>query len=979
MRLWTRVLFTFLCLASVGSSLQAAAELRAVWVTRDLFEGKTKADLAAAMQTLAENNFNVVYINVWSRGYPLWKSAIFARHTGISIDPDPQLSGRDVLAETIAEAHRVGLQVEAWFEYGFVGGWTGHPFPGIARKGIIFDAHPEWLAKSKSGADVTSNIGSFYWMAHTRPDTQKFLIDLALEVATQYDVDGIQFDRVSYPALDCGYDAHTTDLYKREHSGAAPPVNETDSAWMRWRADKLNAFVAALYEQIKARRPELAVSNTPAAFPQSYSSFLQDTPAWVNNAWVDASATQVYRSTASSYLAELDVQIASLSEDGRRRLFPAIATTNNGQPVGASEIIEMVRGTRARNLSGAALWYYTALLGVIVELRQQVFSESATVPYHNASWDRAVISIEENSADIQRSVLWENRSSVRGNYLFAPAGPPQTIEYYATVAQTDWYEVYAYVATSATYGTGIQYVIPFKSTVPGGVDVNQQLPQNAGWVKVGDVFLEANKQRQVLGINTRGQAAATDTVMLVRTNRRADTSAVPFRVPAGGGLTIPAAALSSALGTGHAVLDTTAGPLPAALSIFSFRSQGVLVSEAGVPGMVGTTRANLFVRRSASGDVRTAAALSNSSDTAAEVRLALVSETGITLGTQTVPLPARSQTSFFIDEVFPITGDFVGNLFLESGTVLPFGVVALATLTNTRGEFLITALPVFVPSAPAPARHLAHFADGGGYVTELVLQNNSGTQLAGIIEVRDTQGAPLALTIDGVTASSFSYSLGASATRILRTSGTAATVRTGSLSVQGGALTPDVALLFSYSKGGILVTQAGVPPSPASLRFRGYYTRRSGIPEKRTGVAIVNLNATPVSVRVRVKADDAQQIIAETTLTIPPRGQTARFLDEILTGVPIDFTGVYDVESDQPIAVTSLRGIVNERTEFLLSPLPLIDLTQPVTGTRLLVPHLAVGGGYTTEVLLLSTGTTLATGQVVFRKPVGELLPVVVY
>ncbi len=57
----------------------------------------------------------------------------------------PIIAGRDILAEAVAEGHRLGLHVEAWFEYGFVGGWTGNQPPGV--KGPIFQAHPDWVAK----------------------------------------------------------------------------------------------------------------------------------------------------------------------------------------------------------------------------------------------------------------------------------------------------------------------------------------------------------------------------------------------------------------------------------------------------------------------------------------------------------------------------------------------------------------------------------------------------------------------------------------------------------------------------------------------------------------------------------------------------------------------------------------------------------------------------------------------------------------
>ena len=95
----------------------SAEELRGIWLSRN--ELGTKAQIAAIMDSLAANNFNTVLINCWSRGYPLFPSETFFKHTGMYIDP--AYEGRDILAEAIAEGHRRGLSVEAWFEYGLVG------------------------------------------------------------------------------------------------------------------------------------------------------------------------------------------------------------------------------------------------------------------------------------------------------------------------------------------------------------------------------------------------------------------------------------------------------------------------------------------------------------------------------------------------------------------------------------------------------------------------------------------------------------------------------------------------------------------------------------------------------------------------------------------------------------------------------------------------------------------------------------------
>jgi uncharacterized lipoprotein YddW (UPF0748 family) len=206
-----RLLIAFL----VAAPLALAAvrpEVRGVWVDRAPLA--SRESIRAMLADLAGANCNAVFVNVWSRGYPLWRSALFERHTGVATDP--VYGERDVLAEVIEEAKPRGLAVIPWVEYGFVIGYSGGQAP-------LVEAHPDWLAQRKDGSTDFSWAGSTrsFWIAHVHPEGQRFLFELMAELAAGYDVPAIQFDRARYPELDCGYDAATKNLYASEHEGAA--------------------------------------------------------------------------------------------------------------------------------------------------------------------------------------------------------------------------------------------------------------------------------------------------------------------------------------------------------------------------------------------------------------------------------------------------------------------------------------------------------------------------------------------------------------------------------------------------------------------------------------------------------------------------------------------------------------------------------------------------------------------------------------
>ncbi len=358
----------------------AMKEIRGAWVDRSSLV--TRAEIRVTMRNLAEAHFNTAHVNVWSRGYPLWKSAVFERETGLP--GDPGLPGRDILAEAVEEGKAAGIAVIPWFEYGFVGGYDGY-FPGPGRRGPIFEVHPDWLARTRSGeaAFPIQGGGTFYWMSHTHPDAQQFLIDLVREVASGYDVPAVEFDRARYPQMDCGYDDYTKRLYAEDHGGAPPPDNGNDPEWLRWRSSQLNAFINRLYKQVKRADWRVLVSNAPVPLPTSYPNFAQDFSMWLKEGSLDFVSPQVYRRDAASFERDLRNQIRAI--DSPERLTPGLDITNSTP----AELIRMIEIVREQGLPGVVVWYYRGLLtsGTLPRLRETVFQEKALLPWRTVGFD----------------------------------------------------------------------------------------------------------------------------------------------------------------------------------------------------------------------------------------------------------------------------------------------------------------------------------------------------------------------------------------------------------------------------------------------------------------------------------------------------------------------------------------------------------------------------------------------------------------
>ncbi len=505
------ILIIFLVL----SYLSIGQELRGTWIARNTLT--SKESIAQAMDSLANNHFNVVYINAWSRGYPLWQSDRFFQETGIKIDPD--YSDRDILSEAVAEGHRLGLHVEAWFEYGFVGGWTGNQLPGV--KGPIFQAHPDWVAKKVNGTEIDgSNI---YWMIHVHKDVQNFLIGLATEVARKYDLDGIELDRIRYSSLEYGYDYYTDSLYRTEHDGNPPPSDYQDANWLRWRSDKLNDFAKRIRDSLKAVNPNLNISNAPSLYSSnsytSYQSFAQDWVSWVNSDYVDNVQVQSYVTSASSFGNILNY-IPSLINN-KNKIFPCFAVKPGGTSLTASEVLQFINTSRNKGYNGNSIWYYSDLIPYFSTLKSGVFSSKTYPPYSTSDWREfyKITTISDNKNAV-RTGDWINStiSGYSGASIYANPDSFASVEYFIDVPANGIYEVYAYTIVGSNRTNSAEYFVYDSSGTSNVKYIDQSVSSNKRWFKLGDYSLQQGRQLLIKltnnGIQT-GKVVSADAVMIV--------------------------------------------------------------------------------------------------------------------------------------------------------------------------------------------------------------------------------------------------------------------------------------------------------------------------------------------------------------------------------------------------------------------------------------------------------------------------------
>ena len=159
-------------------------------------------------------------------------------------------------------------------------------------------------------------------------------------------------------------------------------------------------------------------------------------------------------------------------------------------------------------------------------------------------------------------------------------------------------------------------------------------------------------------------------------------------------------------------------------------------------------------------------AIVNSGSTLSTITLTLRDANGKMAGNPvTLSLAPQQQIARFVNELFSST--LIGSTFFGSLRVQSSSPVSMLGLRFAGA--CVSAPPFTVSSNSANGSSIVfpQFAMGGGWATQVALVNNNGGTISGRIEIYDPSGKPMAMALNGVTQSSFNYSIPASGTFVL--------------------------------------------------------------------------------------------------------------------------------------------------------------------------------------------------------------------
>ena len=329
------------------NAAEPAREFRAAWVASvynldwpskaGLAAAQQRAELVAIFNQAARLRLNAVILQVRPTADALYQSPYepwSAWLSGPGAHP-----GYDPLAFAIAEGHRRGIEVHAWF----------NPFRAAIEGKPVGRNHISLLRK-----DLMKPAGKTMLLNPSAEASQQHVLRVILDVVRRYDIDGVHLDDYFYP-------------YPPNHRVA-------DGLTPKERRAAIDTFVERLYRSVKQVKPWVRVGISPfgiwrpgtpegiKAGVDAYEHLACDAKKWLERGWVDYLAPQLYWPCEGEQSYPVLMKWWS-SINPARPVWPGISTANIGTKITSSEIGRQIDYARhlARQSSGQLFWSWRSL------------------------------------------------------------------------------------------------------------------------------------------------------------------------------------------------------------------------------------------------------------------------------------------------------------------------------------------------------------------------------------------------------------------------------------------------------------------------------------------------------------------------------------------------------------------------------------------------------------------------------------------
>lgn len=364
-------------------------EFRGAWIQcvnnqwTGIGRDRMQQTLTYQLDELQKDGINVIMFQVRAEGDALYESKLepWSRYlTALQGRiPDPYW---DPLEWMVEQCHKRGMELHAWI----------NPFRAKTKGTVAlaqnhpYFQHPERFFEYDGLLIFDPGI----------PENHDYICDVACDIISRYDVDGLHIDDYFYPYPAAGLPIPDDATYQRYGNG----MERGD-----WRRDNVNRFIYKLNRRIKAVKPWVKFGVSPFGIYrnqrsdpngsatnglQNYDDLYADILKWVNSGWVDYNVPQIYWEIGNK-AADYDELIHWWSRNaGKRPLIigqdveRTIKFEDATRPGNHQMIAKYALQRTLPGISGSCQWYAKAVVdntgGYGTTLRQSYHSTPALQP-----------------------------------------------------------------------------------------------------------------------------------------------------------------------------------------------------------------------------------------------------------------------------------------------------------------------------------------------------------------------------------------------------------------------------------------------------------------------------------------------------------------------------------------------------------------------------------------------------------------------
>jgi hypothetical protein len=162
----------------------------------------------------------------------------------------------------------------------FVWAWKRPP----SEPEHVFNLHPDYLTKDSIGQKLVSNG---YYLDPGNPDANLWIHNVATDIASHYEIDGIHWDYLRYPCEDSGYNEIAIERYNQEFGLKGQPRPD-DPRFCEWRRRQLTDFLRWVNSDLLEINPSLVLSAAVfSSRDDAFRSRLSDWPTWNREGLLD--------------------------------------------------------------------------------------------------------------------------------------------------------------------------------------------------------------------------------------------------------------------------------------------------------------------------------------------------------------------------------------------------------------------------------------------------------------------------------------------------------------------------------------------------------------------------------------------------------------------------------------------------------------------------------------------------------------------